>query len=326
MKVLNEDLRSQAFKPCYCLYGEESFLKRSYKNRFRQAICQDGSMNYDYFEGSDADPAAIRDVAETMPFFAERRLVLVENSGLFKKDSGKLADFLSQMPDTTCLVFVEDAVDKRNKLYKKVKDLGHVVEMNHPEEKDLRLWAGKILSQAGKRITNRNMDRFLELTGRDMELVKNELDKLISYAGEETEITGEMIDTVVSRQTEGKIFDMIRAVAEGKPQAALDLYYDLLALKEPPMRILVLITRQFNQLLQAKELMEAGKSTGEIAKTLGLIQFVAGKVCQQASAYPRARLIDCVRRCIEAEELVKTGRMQDVLAVEMLIVAFSKGE
>ena len=124
MQTINEDIKNGTFKPVYLLYGEEAFLKQSYKKKLRAAISGDDTMNYNYFEGKGLDVNELISLADTMPFFSERRLILIEDSGFFKTSSEALAEYLPTMPDTTCIVFVEEAVDKRNKLYKKGQGSG----------------------------------------------------------------------------------------------------------------------------------------------------------------------------------------------------------
>ena len=85
------------------------------------------------------------------------------------------------------------------------------------------------------------------------------------------------------------------------------------------MRILFLIARQFNQILQVKELMERGTGRNEIASRLKLQPFVAGKIIQQARGFSREQILSCVTLCVEMEEVVKTGQLDDQLAVELLI-------
>ena len=86
MKSLNEDIKNGQWKPVYLLYGEEAYLKKQYKDRMTKAILPDGdTVNYAYYEGKGINPGELIDLAETMPFFAERRLIVVENSGFFKK-------------------------------------------------------------------------------------------------------------------------------------------------------------------------------------------------------------------------------------------------
>ena len=112
----------------------------------------------------------------------------------------------------------------------------------------------RLFEKENKNITERDLNLFLDKTGSGMENIRGELEKLFCYCMERDVITAQDIEAVCTRQVSSQIFDMINAVAERRQKAALDLYYDLLTLKEPPMRILFLITRQFNLLLQVKEL------------------------------------------------------------------------
>ncbi len=85
MKSLNEDIKTGNFKPVYLLYGEEAYLKKQYRDRITKAIFPDGdTVNYAYYEGKGINPGELIDLAETMPFFAERRLIVIENSGFSK--------------------------------------------------------------------------------------------------------------------------------------------------------------------------------------------------------------------------------------------------
>lgn len=113
MKSLNEDLKTGQLKQVYLLYGEESYLKKQYKDRLSEAMLPGGdTMNYRYYEGKEADVKEIIDLAETMPFFAPRRLIVMEDTGFFKSASQALADYIKTMPETTYFVFVESEVDK----------------------------------------------------------------------------------------------------------------------------------------------------------------------------------------------------------------------
>lgn len=319
MQTLNQDIKEHNFKKFYLLYGEEAFLKNSYKNRLKEAIIGDDTMNFSAFEGKGLDVDEVMRLADTMPFFAERRLILVENSGFFKSASDALASYLPSMPDTTCMLFVEDEVDKRNKLYKRVKELGYVSEMTRQDTAQLARWAGGILAKEGKKITGRTMELFLSMTGDDMENIRMELEKLISYTLGRDVITNEDVQAICTVHVTSKIFDMISAIANRQTRKAMDLYEDLLTLKEPPMRILFLIARQFNQILQVKEMMAKGADRGTIASRLKMQPFVVGKTMPQAKQFSREQILSYVTLCVEAEEAVKSGRLQDRLAVELLI-------
>lgn len=320
METLNQDIKLGDFKRFYLLFGEEEFLKQSYKKRLRQAVAGDDTMNYNYFEGKGLDVRELISLANTMPFFSDRRLILVEDSGCFKAASDELVEALPDIPDTTCMVFVESAVDKRNRLYKKVKELGSAVELKRQSASQLAVWAGRILAQNGRKITSSDMNLFLERTGDDMETIRTELEKLISYTMGQEIVAREDIEAVTTVQVTNKIFDMVAAIVAGKTKTAMDRYEDLLTLKEPPMRILFLIARQFNQILLVKEMMASGNDKSAIASKLKIPPFAAAKLMPQARNFTKEQLAGCVEACVEAEEAVKTGRLGDRLAVELLIM------
>lgn len=320
MQTLNQDIKTGEFKRFYLLFGEEEFLKQSYKKRLREAIAGDDTMNYNYFEGKGLDVRELISLANTMPFFSEKRLILVEDSGFFKAASDELAEAMADIPDTTCMVFVESAVDKRNRLYKKVKELGYAAELKKQDASQLARWAAGILARNGRKITAATMELFLEKTGDDMETISSELEKLISYTMGREVVTAEDVEAVTTVQVTNKIFEMVNAIVKGKTGTAMDLYEDLLTLKEPPMRILFLIARQFNQLFLAKELVDSGADRSAIASKLKVPPFVAGKLMPQARSFTREQIVGCVEACVEAEEAVKTGRLGDRMAVELMIV------
>lgn len=324
MKMLAEDIKNRSFKTSYLLYGEESYLRNQYKNRLKSVLtAPDDTMNFSRFEGKGIDPSEIISLADTLPFFAERRLILIEDSGFFKNKCDELADYLPHVPETTCLLFAETEVDKRNRLYKAVQKYGRVTEFQLQDERTLMRWILGILKKENKKITEDTLRRFLEHTGSDMENIHTELQKLLSYTTDRDAITTEDVDTICTMQITGQIFEMIRAIAEKKQRLALDLYYDLLSLKEPPMRILFLIARQFNQLLLVKSLAARGMDRTSIASKAQVAPFVAGRLMTQAKSFTTAQLLTAVQDCVDAEEAVKTGRMTDVMSVELLIIKYS---
>ncbi|SCP97122.1 DNA polymerase III subunit delta [Anaerobium acetethylicum] len=324
MKSINEDLKTGNFKQIYLLYGEEAYLKRQYKEKLVKALVEPGdTMNYGYFEGKKINVKEIIDLSETMPFFADRRLIVVENSGLFKGEGQELADYLKELPETSYFIFVESEIDKRSRLFKAVKDIGRVTELGRQNEKMLISWILGKLKGENKRITENTMMSLLNKTGADMENIDKELEKLICYTLDRDVITDDDVEEVCITITENRIFDMINFITERKQKEALDLYYDLLALKEPPMKILFLIARQFNLLMQAKDLMRLGYSRDSLGQKMGLPGFIAGKYMVQARNFSMEILKEAVEDCVQTEQDVKTGKINDLISVELIIVKYS---
>jgi len=109
MKTIDNDIKLGQLKKAYLLYGEERYLIRQYRDKLKKAIVSpDDTMNFSEFEGADINVKEIIDLAETMPFFAERRLILIEDSKLFKKGGDELGDYLAELPEATYFVFVEE--------------------------------------------------------------------------------------------------------------------------------------------------------------------------------------------------------------------------
>lgn len=322
MQRINEDIRQQNFKQVYLLYGEERYLRKQYTDRLHKALCNEGDqMNTHFYEGKDINVGEIIDLAETLPFLAERRVIFISNSNLFKSGGEKMAEYLAAPNETTFFVFTESEVDKRSKLYKTVQSKGYVSEFAVQDENTLKRWIAGILGKEGKKITENTVQLFLTKTGTDMENIQMELEKLICYCMDRDVITNEDVETICTNRISNHIFDMINAIADKQQQTALQLYYDLLALKEPPMRILFLIARQCNMLLQVKEMKSRGYDNKAIGSKIGVPPFIAGKYVAQAGRFKTADLKRAVTQCVEAEEAVKTGRMNDMMNVEVLIVS-----
>lgn len=322
MRQINEDIKQQNFRQFYLLYGQERYLRRQYRDKLQKALCEEGdTMNTHFFEGKGISVGEIIDLAETMPFFSDRRVIFITDSGLFKSGGEKMAEYLSNPSETGFFIFTENEVDKRSKLYKAVQSKGYAAEFAEQDENTLKRWVAGILGKEKLKVTENTVQLFLSKTGTDMENIQMELEKLICYCMGRDVVTEADVEAVCTVRVSNHIFDMINAIAARQQSRALELYYDLLALKEPPMRILFLIARQCNMLLQAKELSAKGFDNRAIASKIGVPPFVAGKYLGQAAKFKSAALRSAVEKCVDAEEAVKTGRMNDKMSVEILILS-----
>ncbi len=325
MQRLNEDIKTGQFHQMYLLYGEEAYLRRQYRDRLKEAMVGSDTMNYHYYEGKDIPLGAVIDQAETLPFFADRRLVVLENSGLFKSGGEALAEYLSAPAQDTYFLFVEAEVDKRSRLYKTLQAKGCAVKFDIQDEDTLKRWILGMVKKENKKISQPALNFLLEKTGTDMENIRKEMEKLFCYCLDREALREEDIDEICTKRIGNHIFDMVSAIAEKKQRQALELYYELLAQKEPPMRILFLIARQFNLLLQVKELRGKSLPNKAIGEKVGLPGFIAGKYVAQASRFRAEEIRDALEACVTAEEDIKTGRLNDHISVEMLIVKYSGG-
>lgn len=320
MLTITEQLKTGNFSRFHLVYGEERYMVRYYRNSLKEKLSQpEDEMNCTVFRGDKANPSAIADVAQILPFMAPQRLIVVQDSGFFKNASD-MVDFMDTFPDTTYLIFVEREVDKRNRLYKWMSKNGCITECKAQNAAMLAKWIAGYAKRADKAISPQASELLVERVGTDMELLSGEIEKLIGYVGERHEIDISDVEAISSGVTVSRIFEMIDAVALGEKEKALKLYDDLLANKESPMSILYLFSRHINILLQIKELSALGASQGEIVKSIGIPPFTVKKYARQAGLFKRSKLLQMLEKRADYEEKFKNGKLSDQLAVELFLI------
>lgn len=330
-KELKKQWKNHEFAKCYLFYGTETFLMRDYERTLMQALLPHGTeiMNHDIFEEKRATASAVMDAAETLPFLNEKRLVTVKNSGFFQKggrkeEGEKLKDFLADLPESVCLLFLEDKAEKNNGLYRSVAKYGQVIEFKRLTERELAVWVRKTFRGNGIAIAEPTIGMFLQTVDQDMENIDREMQKLIAYKEGQGEIQPEDIRTICTASLEAKIFDLVRAVAEKKPEKALRIYHSLILLKESPYMVLSLISRQFRMILQSMLLSQLGMTNAAIAEKLELRDFAVRGYLQQAKRFPAEGWEQALKDCLETDLAIKSGKMGEEMAVELLILRYSR--
>lgn len=325
MQQLAQDIDNLTFKRCYLLYGEEDYLRKQYKDRLMKALIPDGdTMNYNYYSGKDVNVGEIIDQAETLPFFADRRVIFIEDTGLCKSGGEQLAEYLEDSCETTVIVMVESAVDKRSKLFKAISSKGRAVDFIVQPPETLKKWILGRVKREGKNIDSRALDMILDRAGTDMTTISSELEKLFSYTMDKNAITAVDVDEIITVSTSAKVFDMIAMMADKKQSKALEMYHDLLAHKETPFGILALITRQFNNMIQVYELKEDRYPSRKIAEMIGVPPFAEQRYENQIRKFTYKQLRKAIAACAEADENVKIKGMNPELSVELLIIEYSR--
>lgn len=325
MKQILEHIKTNTYPKFYLFYGSEKYMVTQMKEQLKKAlISPDDTMNYSYFEGKKTDWVEVAELAKTLPFFSDHRLIILDETGLGKKCDDGFLEGLKECSDTTVLLFIEDSVDKRSKIYKYLSKEGHAVEFGTAGDKELSRWIQSLLKKEGKEMTSVVLRSFLYRCGADMFVLKNELEKLIAYTDTRSEITEKDLEALTTSQTTNQIFVMLEAIAKKQRDKVLSLYYDLIELKESPFGILALLVRQCNQLIQVKDMADSGKNNGAIAKAVKIPPFIVGKLKDQTRLFRKDTLYHMVEACAETDQQIKTGKVNDRVGVELLLIEFSK--
>ncbi|MBQ9550811.1 MAG: DNA polymerase III subunit delta [Lachnospiraceae bacterium] len=330
MDSIKEDIKNESFRRLYLIYGSESYLANLNKKKLSDAVVPpDDTMNRTVFYGKDIRVRDIIGLSETLPFMSSRRLILIEDSGFFKKapsDADELLEYMGHIPEETVIIFSETDVDKRGKLFKAVGKYGTAVLCEEQKEDALAGWIGSYLSGSGKKIRKSTAALLLERTGNDMYTLKNEMDKLISFSGDRDEITEDDIDKACVLNLRASVFAMIDDITALRQKKALERYYELVLLREAPMKILILITRQFNLLLLAKELSAEKKNYKELAGIMKIPEFSVRKYVSAAGRLSKQRILSAVRDCVQTDNDIKKGLINDRIGTELLIMKYSAAE
>ena len=296
IKILNKVIQDKTFSPVHLLYGAEDYLRL----QFRDSLCEamgavKGSLAFDRFIGPDTQPERIIDLAET--------------------------EYIDQgVCESTSIVFCEKKADKRLKLYKTVAKCGLVSEFPEQTEATIAVWLAGRLKKLGTPISSNDAAYMVSVAGTDMLALSNECEKLSAYCLEKGSVSHDDIDAICTRRLEDRVFDMCDAVALGNKDQALGLYYDLVALKESPYKILVLITRHYDTLLKIKDLEVRGQGDGVICKKVGKPEFTMKKYKRQTGGYSLDELKSALNLCTDADMAVKTGQMTDRISLDTLMV------
>ncbi len=330
MKQLREQIKNKTFSPIYLFVGEEKFLIDVYKERIVDNVFdgQDKMMNFDQFNQDNKDIDKIESSLETLPFFADKRVVLLDYLDLFnsknKSKNERVHDGLKKLSESTMCLIVEEKVDKRSKLYKLVKEKGTIVEFNFLSEKELIQYIARELKKAEMNISSYDARYLIDTVGYELRSVAKEVSKLIDYMGHDQIVTREAIDDVCSKHLEGKIFDLVDALGMRNREKGLKLYQDMVTIKEPIQRVLFMISRQYTLIYQSKLLNEKRQTNSHIAKELKVPDFVVRKLINQGNRFSHERIKSTIKELVELEYESRTGKINLETGLELFILKSTK--
>lgn len=310
---------------CFLLVGQDHWSKSQYIRKIRNEVLGSAEDIMNYYEAKEKEVLvdSISDVIETLPFFAEYKLVYLKDTGYFKpgrkEESEKFEKLLENLPEYIVLLIDEREVDKRGKLYKSIKANYEIIEFDFPGEDAVV----KMLQEKSKTdqisVDQATLYYLVRNMPEDVEYILGEWQKLIHYV-EDHQITKQAIDAVCVFSLETRVFELVKKIAGGKSDEALQIYGRMLQSKESPIGILVLIARQFRVMYQVKYLKAKGQDMKQIAAQTKMPYFAIKELMDQVSQYSFSGLESLMQACLETDRMLKTGKMEAGKCVELLIM------
>ena len=304
--------------------GEEENLKQAAFRQLEKHLLPAGmeQMNESVLEDPDTDRLIAE--AETLPFLAERRLLVIRDhpalSGRAEADD-RLISYLPSVPSSVVLLFLcTGKPDGRKKLYSAVRKLNGIVSFSALRGGELTSFVAASFRAAGKECDERTAEYLVFTSGDDTSMLLNEIAKISSYAGSRPDVTAGDVSAVATPSTECTVFQMIDAVVTGQKGRALVLLRNQLLSGTDRMNILALLLRQFRLLQHIKIMQYEKKSRDFIRNALGVSPYALEQDLRQASAYTGGQVKKAVSLCFDTEYAVKSGRCQQESALDALIL------
>ena len=339
----------------YVLYGSDRFTRDEQVRGLKRRMLADPSGEFNLTELSDKEVGLneVRAAADALPFLADRRLVVVEGllgrlAGAAKvparrgrsaaaKTAAKASDpradddalealltYLGQVPPTTALVLVEDALDPAIIAGRIPAERAHVRAYERPRPGELARWIDRRVKHHRGTIEAAAARQLARLAPEDLGLLDNEICKLVTYAGDRA-VTVDDVE-LLSATPDVTIFGLLDALAGGERGSALAHLRSLFARGERPEAIVPQAAAALRRLVQARELLDQGHRGPELQRRLGVHPFLAEKTEQQARAYRIDQLEAALRLLLRTDRGIKTGEAEPELALELFVVDLPRTE
>lgn len=338
---------AEASKPSlYLLRGDDNARIKEILAGF-QAGLGDPSMadlNTIRLNGEMLSFEALQADALTIPFLADRRLIIVENARTMLAKAGKdspqiFLDLFAALPESTALVMVvDDQVSKRRgernwenqksyawvtKWIEENGEKGIIIDCLLPVDEDMPAWILRKAKELGGAFRPDAAHLLASYIGNNTLQAGHEIEKLITYVGKSGVVEPDDVTLLTAHEQEGSIFALTDALGERNAVKAMQ-EFQLLTEKSDVIELSGMIHRQFRMLIQAREIVDEGGSVQQIEKEMKVLNFIARKLYTQAQRFSLRQLLDIFSRLLDIDKGIKTGGMPGQTAYELLIADLTR--
>ena len=326
--MLKSEISSGTLGNLYVFHGAETYLRDYYTAEIKKRLISDdfADFNYHRLEGAGLTAQELRNAADALPMFSDRKLVVIRDLDLYKPGAEMkefLEDFLSELPEYLTVIFVYDTIpykpDARTKIHGAISRRGKTVEFSAQEHTDLISWIKRRFSSLGKGIDSKECEYLIFKCGDLMTGLINEISKIAAYSKSEF-ITARDIDAVGTPVLEAVIYDLTDAVSSGGFSSAFEILSKLERLRTEPIVILGALSRQMRQLYSAKLASATRGSSRELMDIWGMRSpYVADKLIRWSKGITLQRCRNAVRLCAECDVFMKSSKSGKERALELLL-------
>jgi DNA polymerase-3 subunit delta len=310
-------------RPLYYLHGDEGYLvERAVKaavDRLVPADMRDFNLNVYY--GNESSGEEIVASAQTLPMFAECRVVLVKNADKLSPASLEvLTPYVLDPSPATCLIMQGEKIDQRKKFFAEWKKNGELVEFKRLYENQLLPFLRNEAACLGKTFEPTAAEMLLYLSGNNLKELVSQIEKASLHAGGKDTIDVTDVKAVVSDTRVDSVFELANSLGDKDIDKALRNLNTLLGDGEAPLLILAVLARHFRQIWKVRELLEKKAPANEIGKTAGINPYFLQGIMRQARNYTVSDLKRVFERFFELDLALKSSGGKPVLLMEGMVM------
>lgn len=335
-KAAVKDIKQGQISPLYLCYGTEKYQIKQFVELLGDHVMDREAREFAMitFDLAETPVEVVVDEAETLPFLAERKLIIAQDSSIFKagKDNGKinhnierLLTYMGNPAEHSVIVFVVhgEKLDERKKIVKSMKSTATVLSFMPLGAEELVRWVIQQAEQYRCTMSSDAAEALIVNAGVQMQTLEAEVNKLCLHAGAGQTVQVQAVHELVARSTEQNIFVMVENIANLKLDLVFSTLYELIKQKEEPVKIVALIARQFRIMLQVKQLGGQSYSQQQIASQLGLHPYVVKLAGEQARKFEMKKLQRILSELAQLDYQMKSGKIDKVLGIEMFLLKLS---
>lgn len=285
LKNVKKDFREKKLKPFYFLYGNEEYFIDQVYDGIVKVFTDDTGLNFKLYDKNSFQIEEIIKYIETLPLMNDKKLIVFKDISFFrsgKKDEKNVNDFINALDkskDQNIVVVIDHSSDndkyikyfgKNNLIATYFEKNGILIDLHRLDGATLNKNVVNKFSKAGINIDKVEAAYIIRNVGRNLKNLYNECDKIISYIGDKKSIERTDIDTVLTKNVEDNIFNLISLVNSNQYEKATELYGELRGANEKTGNMFAVLSNNYQNLLIVKDYLEKSKGQNEIAKLMGM--------------------------------------------------------
>ena len=309
----------------YLFYGEEQLLI----NNEIEKMINDNKIDDFNISKYNLEETLLKDIIEdanTTSLFSDKKLIIVDNSYIFirttkkviEQDTDLLMEYLNNANPDTIIVFIinNDKLDSVKKICKLMKEKGSIKEFNTPT--NINNYVFKLFDDY--KIDNNNINLLTKRVGNNLNILKEEIDKLKLYKIDDKTINKEDIINLTNKNIDLNIFTFIDNIINKNKNDALNTYKEMLKLNEEPIKIIIMLANKFRLMYQACELSKKGYSIDDIATKLNAKRYPVQLALEKGYRYDSEVLLHHLDELANLDSNIKMGLVDKEIALELFIL------